>query len=78
MAATIAHEVNNPLEAVMNLIFLTRSNAENPEQVLRADTDLVQTILRSYKILEQHCSEAIADVGRRIRDLRGPTRADRG
>ena len=33
MAATIAHEVNNPLEAVMNLIYLAKSNAENPDEV---------------------------------------------
>jgi PAS domain S-box-containing protein len=33
MAATIAHEVNNPLEAVMNLIYLSRTNADDPEQV---------------------------------------------
>jgi PAS domain S-box-containing protein len=33
MAATIAHEVNNPLEAVLNLIYLARSNASEPEQV---------------------------------------------
>lgn len=33
MAATIAHEVNNPLEALINLIFLARSNAEDAERV---------------------------------------------
>jgi PAS domain S-box-containing protein len=33
MAATIAHEVNNPLEAVTNLIYLAKLNAEDPEQV---------------------------------------------
>jgi len=33
MAATIAHEVNNPLEAVINLIFLAQTNAHNPEAV---------------------------------------------
>ena len=33
MAATIAHEVNNPLEAVMNLIYLARSNAEDANEV---------------------------------------------
>jgi PAS domain S-box-containing protein len=33
MAATIAHEVNNPLEAVMNLIYLARSNAEDADEV---------------------------------------------
>lgn len=39
MAATIAHEVNNPLEAVMNLIYLAQTNADNPE--------LVRTYLRT-------------------------------
>ena len=33
MAATIAHEVNNPLEAVMNLIYLARTNARDPKSV---------------------------------------------
>jgi len=33
MAATIAHEVNNPLEAVTNLIYLAKSSASSPEQV---------------------------------------------
>ncbi len=31
LAASIAHEINNPLEAVMNLIFLARQTAVNPE-----------------------------------------------
>ena len=33
MAAAVAHEVNNPLEAVTNLIFLARENAGDPAQV---------------------------------------------
>jgi PAS domain S-box-containing protein len=33
MAATIAHEINNPLEAVVNLIFLARSHPGLSEQV---------------------------------------------
>jgi PAS domain S-box-containing protein len=33
MAATIAHEVNNPLEAVMNLLFLLRSNVTGEDGV---------------------------------------------
>jgi PAS domain S-box-containing protein len=33
MAASMAHEINNPLEAVTNLIFLAKSNAENPDEV---------------------------------------------
>jgi PAS domain S-box-containing protein len=31
MAASIAHEINNPLEAVLNLIYLARSNSTDPE-----------------------------------------------
>jgi PAS domain S-box-containing protein len=31
MAASIAHEINNPLEAVLNLIYLARSNSSTPE-----------------------------------------------
>ncbi len=31
MAATIAHEINNPLEAVMSLLFLARQDKELPE-----------------------------------------------
>jgi len=34
MAATIAHEINNPLEAVMNLLYLLRPMITDPEGVL--------------------------------------------
>ncbi|HEX3436755.1 MAG TPA: PAS domain S-box protein [Pseudacidobacterium sp.] len=34
MAATIAHEINNPLEAVLNLVFLAKANATNAEEVI--------------------------------------------
>ena len=33
MAATIAHEINNPLEAVTNLLFIAKSDKELPESV---------------------------------------------
>jgi len=33
MAATIAHEINNPLAAAMNSVFLAESSAERPESV---------------------------------------------
>ncbi len=33
LAATVAHEINNPLEAVINLIYLARQNADLPESV---------------------------------------------
>jgi PAS domain S-box-containing protein len=32
MAATIAHEINNPLEAIVNLLFLAREQATDPTQ----------------------------------------------
>lgn len=32
MAATIAHEINNPLESLMNLIFLARENCESQSE----------------------------------------------
>jgi signal transduction histidine kinase len=31
LAATIAHEINNPLEAIMNLVFLLQNNTQLPE-----------------------------------------------
>ncbi|HMH13476.1 MAG TPA: ATP-binding protein [Edaphobacter sp.] len=33
MAASMAHEINNPLEAVMNTLFLARTSAGHPEAV---------------------------------------------
>jgi PAS domain S-box-containing protein len=33
MAATIAHEINNPLEGLLNLIYLARTNPETPTEV---------------------------------------------
>src|SRR6185369_249299 len=40
LASSIAHEINNPLEAVTNLIYLSATRAENPE--LQAYLDLAQ------------------------------------
>jgi PAS domain S-box-containing protein len=34
MAATIAHEINNPLEAIVNLIYLSRGRATDPQQAV--------------------------------------------
>ena len=34
-ASTIIHEINNPLEAISNLVYLVRQDAENPEKVNR-------------------------------------------
>lgn len=37
MAATIAHEINNPLEAIVNLLFLARDHATDPAQIAYLD-----------------------------------------
>jgi signal transduction histidine kinase len=46
LAATIAHEINNPLEAVTNLIYLAKTDPEIPSAVQRlletADAELVR------------------------------------
>ena len=46
LAATIAHEINNPLEAVTNLIYLSRTDPDVPEPVQllleTADTELAR------------------------------------
>jgi PAS domain S-box-containing protein len=46
MAASIAHEINNPLAAVVNTLYLARTNAEDPEFVRRnldvADDELMR------------------------------------
>src|ERR1700677_3235083 len=34
-AGAVMHEVNNPLEAIGNLVFLTKNGAEDAEQVRR-------------------------------------------
>jgi PAS domain S-box-containing protein len=34
LAATVSHEINNPLEAIGNLIFLARTNPDAPERVV--------------------------------------------
>ena len=34
LAATVSHEINNPLEAIGNLIFLARSNPDAPAKVV--------------------------------------------
>ncbi len=42
LAATIAHEINNPLEAVINLLFLIQSNQSLEQARFYADTALAE------------------------------------
>ena len=55
MAATIAHEINNPLEAVTNFIYLARTNPDIPEETQRyleiADRELTRVAQIAQKTL---------------------------
>jgi PAS domain S-box-containing protein len=53
MAATMAHEINNPLEAVLNLIYLARLNASDPEQVREFLTAAEDELTRVSHIARQ-------------------------
>jgi PAS domain S-box-containing protein len=35
LSATVAHEINNPLEAIFNLVFVAKTNPEAPEAVVQ-------------------------------------------
>ncbi len=50
LAASIAHEINNPLEAVVNLLYLARNDSSNAEQYL---TMAEQEIGRIARLAQQ-------------------------
>ena len=59
LAASIAHEINNPLEAITNLLFLLRNLSELPDTALqyvsmaefevRRIAEIAQQTLRFYR-----------------------------
>jgi PAS domain S-box-containing protein len=53
MAATIAHEINNPLESVLNLIYLARTNASDEDQVVTYLNTAEEELLRVSHIAKQ-------------------------
>lgn len=53
MAATIAHEINNPLESVLNLIYLARTNASDSVQVADYLLTAEEELLRVSHIAKQ-------------------------
>jgi two-component system, sporulation sensor kinase E len=53
LAASIAHEVNNPLEAVMNLIFLARTTGEANAEGVRLLTLAEEELKRAAHITKQ-------------------------
>ena len=76
MAATIAHEINNPLEAVMNLIYLARQSPGLPANVRElletADEELLRVsylarqTLGFYRETSAPSTSQVADVFRSI------------
>lgn len=53
MAATIAHEINNPLESVLNLIYLARTNVSKTNEVAMYLNTAEQELLRVSHIAKQ-------------------------
>ena len=79
MAASIAHEINNPLEAMMNTLFLVRSTPDLPEQALLyldiADGELMRIAhitrqtLGFYREFSAATSNAACDLVTSVVDL---------
>ena len=53
MAATIAHEINNPLEAVMNLLYLIETGTDSSDDVLKLATQAQTELARVAHIARQ-------------------------
>jgi PAS domain S-box-containing protein len=53
MAATIAHEINNPLESVLNLIYLARTNITDHEDAVSFLTTAESELIRVSHIAKQ-------------------------
>jgi PAS domain S-box-containing protein len=76
MAATVAHEINNPLEAVTNCIYLAKSSAELPyltrenldlaEQELQRVAHITSQTLGFYR---ENTKRAVVDVDKLVREV---------
>jgi signal transduction histidine kinase len=53
LSATVAHEINNPLEAAVNLVYLTKMNPALPEDAVRQLTQVEQELDRVAHITRQ-------------------------
>jgi PAS domain S-box-containing protein len=53
MAASIAHEINNPLESVLNLIYLARTNISDQEEAVAFLTTAESELIRVSHIAKQ-------------------------
>jgi PAS domain S-box-containing protein len=72
LAASIAHEINNPLEAITNLLFLLRNSSELPEAAqqyvtmaeyeVRRISEITQQTLRFYRQPTQPARATLAEL----------------
>jgi len=53
LSATVAHEINNPLEAIFNLVYVARSNPDTPEAVVQQLAMAEQELERVAHITRQ-------------------------
>ncbi len=86
LAASIAHEINNPLESVTNLLYLMQSCASDPqmiaygrlaEQELARVTEIAKQTLQFYREPSPHAPTHVADVLESVLQLYGPRLAGR-
>lgn len=86
LAASIAHEINNPLESVTNLLFLMRSSttdaqienyAQLAEQELSRVTEIAKQTLRFYREPAPHVPTQVSEVLESVLQLYGPRIAAR-
>ena len=86
LAASIAHEINNPLEAVTNLLFLMRGEASDrqkqylaqAEQELARVAEITKQTLRFYREPSQPTATPIATVLDSVLMLFGPALGECG
>lgn len=79
MAATIAHEINNPLEAVTNIVYVAHSDPATPEHIrtmlLDADNELrhvahiVRQVLGFYREDAPPCTVSLAELVQGVAQL---------
>ncbi len=72
MAHTIAHEINNPLEAITNLVFLLQSSLDRPvvaEQYLNAATTELTRVSRISRQILSFNRESAVPVSVRLGEL---------
>lgn len=76
MAASIAHEINNPLEGLLNLIYLARQAADDPIQVRAyledAETELVRVSHIARQTLgyyQENVSPILVNLARIVHDV---------